>query len=61
MKPGSILGLSHGFLLGVMQSDGADFRPDIDVILVAPKVCPTPFHSTSSVAHAKHQPCWLRW
>ncbi len=42
MKPGSTLGLSHGFLLGVMQNDGADFRPDINVVLVAPKVraCP---------------------
>lgn len=38
MKPGSVLGLSHGFLLGVMQSDGADFREDIDVVLMAPKV-----------------------
>lgn len=37
MKPGSTLGLSHGFLLGVMQNDGADFRPDINVILNAPK------------------------
>jgi hypothetical protein len=38
MKPGSTLGLSHGFLLGVMQNDGADFRKDINVVLVAPKV-----------------------
>ena len=38
MKPGATLGLSHGFLLGVMQNDGADFREDIDVILMAPKV-----------------------
>jgi len=38
MKPGATLGLSHGFLLGVMQSDGTDFRPDIDVVLMAPKV-----------------------
>ena len=37
MKPGATLGLSHGFLLGVMQSDNADFRPDIDVVLMAPK------------------------
>lgn len=37
MKPGSTLGLSHGFLLGVMQSDGAEFRNDINVVLVAPK------------------------
>ena len=37
MKPGSTLGLSHGFLLGVMQADKAAFRPDINVVLVAPK------------------------
>ena len=34
MKPGSTLGLSHGFLLGVMKSDGAEFRNDINVVLV---------------------------
>ena len=38
MKPNSTLGLSHGFLLGVLQNDGVDFRTDINVILVAPKV-----------------------
>jgi hypothetical protein len=38
MKPGATLGLSHGFLLGVMQNDGVDFRKDINVVLVAPKV-----------------------
>eukprot|EP00891_Asterochloris_glomerata_P009483 jgi/Astpho2/9483/fgenesh1_pm.00145_%23_22_t len=37
MKPGSTLGLSHGFLLGVMKNDDADFREDINVVLVAPK------------------------
>lgn len=37
LKPGATLGLSHGFLLGVMRSDGADFRPDINVVLMAPK------------------------
>jgi ketol-acid reductoisomerase len=42
MKPGATLGLSHGFLLGVMQSDGADFRADIDVVLMAPKVTSPP-------------------
>lgn len=40
MKPGSTLGLSHGFLLGVMQNDNVDFRKDINVVLVAPKVGP---------------------
>lgn len=38
MKPGATLGLSHGFLLGVMRNDGVDFRKDINVVLVAPKV-----------------------
>ena len=37
LQPGATLGLSHGFLLGVMKNDGADFREDIDVVLVAPK------------------------
>ncbi|MEW5316604.1 MAG: hypothetical protein WDW38_007967 [Sanguina aurantia] len=37
MKPGATLGLSHGFLLGVMKNDGVDFRSDINVVLVAPK------------------------
>uniref|UniRef100_A0A7S1X9C6 Acetohydroxy-acid reductoisomerase n=1 Tax=Compsopogon caeruleus TaxID=31354 RepID=A0A7S1X9C6_9RHOD len=37
MKPGSTLGLSHGFLLGYLDSIGAKFREDINVILVAPK------------------------
>ncbi len=38
MKPGATLGLSHGFLLGCMQNDNVDFRKDINVVLVAPKV-----------------------
>ncbi len=38
MKPGATLGLSHGFLLGVLKNDGVDFRDDINVVLVAPKV-----------------------
>ena len=37
MKPKSTLGLSHGFLLGVMKSAGDAFRPDINVIAVCPK------------------------
>jgi ketol-acid reductoisomerase len=37
MKPGATLGLSHGFLLGVMKNDNVDFRKDINVCLVAPK------------------------
>ena len=37
MKPGATLGLSHGFLLGVMKNDAVDFRKDINVILMAPK------------------------
>lgn len=37
MKPGSTLGLSHGFLLGHMKNIGASFRNDINVIGVCPK------------------------
>mmetsp|Transcript_21963 Transcript_21963/g.67599 ORF Transcript_21963/g.67599 Transcript_21963/m.67599 type:complete len:534 (+) Transcript_21963:24-1625(+) len=37
LKPGSTLGLSHGFLLGHLQSIGEDFPDDINVIAVCPK------------------------
>lgn len=37
MKKGATLGLSHGFLLGHMDSIGESFPDDINVILVAPK------------------------
>ncbi|KAJ0960921.1 hypothetical protein J5N97_001177 [Dioscorea zingiberensis] len=37
MKPNSILGLSHGFLLGHLQSLGLDFPKHISVIAVCPK------------------------
>eukprot|EP00182_Erythrolobus_australicus_P005077 CAMPEP_0185833516 /NCGR_PEP_ID=MMETSP1353-20130828/3010_1 /TAXON_ID=1077150 /ORGANISM="Erythrolobus australicus, Strain CCMP3124" /LENGTH=565 /DNA_ID=CAMNT_0028531815 /DNA_START=23 /DNA_END=1720 /DNA_ORIENTATION=- len=37
MKPGATLGLSHGFLLGYLDSIGEQFRNDINVVLVAPK------------------------
>ncbi|MCL7051888.1 hypothetical protein MKW94_018066 [Papaver nudicaule] len=37
MKPNSILGLSHGFLLGHLQSQGVDFPKDISVVAVCPK------------------------
>ncbi|CAN1270015.1 Ketol-acid reductoisomerase, chloroplastic, partial [Linum perenne] len=37
MKPNSILGLSHGFLLGHLQSLGKDFPKNISVIAVCPK------------------------
>ncbi|PKA49039.1 Ketol-acid reductoisomerase, chloroplastic [Apostasia shenzhenica] len=37
MKPKSILGLSHGFLLGHLQAHGIDFPHDISVIAVCPK------------------------
>lgn len=37
MKPGATLGLSHGFLLGHMDSINETFPDDISVILVAPK------------------------
>ncbi len=37
MKPGATLGLSHGFLLGHMQSVGDKFPANINVIGVCPK------------------------
>jgi ketol-acid reductoisomerase len=37
MKPGSTLGLSHGFLLGHLQAQGDKFRDDINVVAVCPK------------------------
>ncbi|CAL9117119.1 unnamed protein product [Musa acuminata var. zebrina] len=37
MKPNSILGLSHGFLLGHLQTLGLDFPKNISVIAVCPK------------------------
>ncbi|MCO5582961.1 hypothetical protein L7F22_036864 [Adiantum nelumboides] len=37
MKPKAVLGLSHGFLLGHLQSVGEEFRQDISVIAVCPK------------------------
>eukprot|EP00171_Calliarthron_tuberculosum_P006831 IDg6831t1 len=37
MKPGATLGLSHGFLLGHMDSVGEAFPENMSVILVAPK------------------------
>ncbi|CAN6706697.1 unnamed protein product [Malus baccata var. baccata] len=37
MKPNSILGLSHGFLLGHLQSVGLDFPKSFSVIAVCPK------------------------
>ncbi|GJP39045.1 hypothetical protein CLOM_g23438 [Closterium sp. NIES-68] len=37
MKPGAVLGLSHGFLLGHLQSQGKSFRDDISVVAVCPK------------------------
>eukprot|EP00960_Hanusia_phi_P027257 746720-Hanusia_phi.AAC.2 len=37
IKPGATLGLSHGFLLGHLESIGETFRKDINVVLVAPK------------------------
>ena len=51
MKPGATLGLSHGFLLGVMKSDGVDFRKDINVVLVAPKVHSYHTHTCAHEAH----------
>jgi ketol-acid reductoisomerase len=37
LKKGATLGLSHGFLLGHLESKGEKFRDDINVVLVAPK------------------------
>eukprot|EP00292_Cryptomonas_paramecium_P033590 CAMPEP_0113706148 /NCGR_PEP_ID=MMETSP0038_2-20120614/27553_1 /TAXON_ID=2898 /ORGANISM="Cryptomonas paramecium" /LENGTH=561 /DNA_ID=CAMNT_0000631287 /DNA_START=57 /DNA_END=1742 /DNA_ORIENTATION=- /assembly_acc=CAM_ASM_000170 len=37
LKKGATLGLSHGFLLGYLESIGEKFRSDINVVLVAPK------------------------
>jgi ketol-acid reductoisomerase len=37
MKPGAVLGLSHGFLKGYLDSIGESFRDDIDVVAVCPK------------------------
>ena len=37
MKPGATLGLSHGFLLGYLESIGEGFPEDMDVIAVCPK------------------------
>ncbi|XP_039819512.1 uncharacterized protein LOC120681911 isoform X3 [Panicum virgatum] len=37
MEPKSILGLSHGFLLGHLQSLGLEFTKNISVIAVCPK------------------------
>ena len=37
MKPGATLGLSHGFLLGHLDSIGEKFPEDMDVIAVCPK------------------------
>ncbi|XP_011002539.1 PREDICTED: ketol-acid reductoisomerase, chloroplastic-like [Populus euphratica] len=38
MKPNSILGLSHGFLIEHLQSKGHDFPKHISVIVVCPEV-----------------------
>ena len=38
MKPNSILGLSHGFLIEHLQSKGLDFPKHISVIAVCPEV-----------------------
>lgn len=37
LKPGATLGLSHGFLLGYLESVGQDFPKGINVIAVCPK------------------------
>ncbi len=37
LRPGATLGLSHGFLLGHLQSEGESFPDNINVIAVCPK------------------------
>lgn len=37
LKPGSTLGLSHGFLLGVMNNEKAQFPKELDVVAACPK------------------------
>ena len=37
LKPGATLGLSHGFLLGHMKNQGAQFPKNVNVIAVCPK------------------------
>jgi ketol-acid reductoisomerase len=37
IRPGTTLGLSHGFLLAYLKSTGKSFRPDINIIGVCPK------------------------
>lgn len=37
LKPGCVLGLSHGFLLGYLESIGETFPKSVDVIAVCPK------------------------
>ncbi len=37
MRPGTTLGLSHGFLLGYLESIGKDFPKNINVVGVCPK------------------------
>src|SRR5438045_6051250 len=36
-RPGTTLGLSHGFLLSHLRAQGEDFPKDINVIAVCPK------------------------
>jgi ketol-acid reductoisomerase len=37
MKPGATLGLSHGFILGHIRTEGQDFPKNINVVAVCPK------------------------
>ena len=37
LKPGATLGLSHGFLLGYLESIGESFPKNVDVVAVCPK------------------------
>ncbi len=37
LRPGTTLGLSHGFLLGYLSHNGEEFPADVDIIAVCPK------------------------
>ena len=37
LKPGAVIGLSHGFLLGHLRATGGDFPPGHGVVAVCPK------------------------
>ncbi|PHT43079.1 hypothetical protein CQW23_17104 [Capsicum baccatum] len=60
MKPNSILGLSHGFLLGHLQSIGLDFPKNISVIAVCPEGM-GPSVSGMDCVHLPPDPTWWEY